>query len=338
MTITWMVALATSTAAWFIIPKRVKRGGRLYDTGKYWLLPIIFAGICNLCYLAYSLGKWFLIGLVALVAIPVAFFLIKILIGKFSGSKDKLNFFKSSIFIVATGLVIFNFVSWKMVPWWWAVIKPDILTWFIFNAGMFTILYLRTIKVKGTDGKDTKEANPTALKMANVISVVLVLGIATSAFFKIKRGNLTPEEYEKAAAVQKVLEKYPAIAIVAACDPPRFDTEEEVKEAAESYEKKGLIAWSGTMACWGPRINLPEVDLALIEAPKEKFGGIVKVPTTRNPGYSVHWDSTQNFEVRLNGSEEETYEKGVVVEGAAETLEFQGIGEPAKIRVWLTKN
>lgn len=239
--------------------------------------------------------------------------------------------------LISLGLIIFNFVSWKMVPWWWAVIKPDIATWFIFNAGLFAILYLRTIKVKGTDGKE-KEANPTALKMANVISVVLILGIATSAIFKVRRGDLTPEQYEKVAAVQKVLEKHPAIAIVAACDPPRFDTEEEVKEAARLYGEKGLIAWSGTMACWGPRINLPEVDLALIEAPKEKFGEIVKIPTTRNPGYSVHWDATQKFEVRLNENEEEVYEKGMVIEGAAETLEFHGLGGPAKVRVWLTKN
>lgn len=98
----------------------------------------------------------------------------------------KLSWVKHPAFLITLGLIVFNLISWAMIPWWWSIL---IHTWYhfvFFNLGFWLVLYLGTIKTKGEDGKDTKESNPTASKMASIIALVLVLGLATTAWQQIQ--------------------------------------------------------------------------------------------------------------------------------------------------------
>src|SRR3989344_654000 len=101
---------------------------------------------------------------------------------KVKGSSEKLGLSDPKI-LIAIGIVIFNLISWLMIPWWWKILTYTIPGFVIFNVGFWTVLYLRTIKVKGTN-----EANPTASKLANIIAIMLIFGLATTTwqFFQEK--------------------------------------------------------------------------------------------------------------------------------------------------------
>lgn len=90
-----------------------------------------------------------------------------------------------SLILITVGLIIFNLVSWAMIPWWWNVLSHKWYTLVFFNIAMGAILFLITLKQKGPDGKDTKEANPTASRLASLIGLLLVLGIGTIVFEKV---------------------------------------------------------------------------------------------------------------------------------------------------------
>jgi hypothetical protein len=90
-----------------------------------------------------------------------------------------------SLALITAGLIIFNLVSWAMIPWWWNVLFHTWYTLVFFNIAMGAILFLITLKQKGPDGKDTKDANPTASRLASLIGLLLVLGIGTVVFDKV---------------------------------------------------------------------------------------------------------------------------------------------------------
>lgn len=238
--------------------------------------------------------------------------------------------------LITIGLIIFNLISWKMIPWWWDVLT---FTWYhfaFFNLGFWTVLYLRTIKTKDKKDEETKEDHPTASKMASVIVLVLVVGLLTTAWYKIQQGDLTREGYQKKITTEKALAKEPVIAVVASCLPKEFDTTEKVEAASKLYREKGLLPWLNSSGCWGVKLNVPEVNLAIFKAPKDEFGEIIKTPTMW--GYKIFWDSPQNYEVMVNEFQEFFVQKGEEMEGTINSTRFRGIGEPATIRVWLTKH
>lgn len=92
-----------------------------------------------------------------------------------------------SLILITVGLIIFNLVSWAMIPRWWNVLFHTWYTLVFFNIAMGTILFLITLKQKGPDGKDTKEANPTASRLASLIGLLLALGIGTIIFEKVTK-------------------------------------------------------------------------------------------------------------------------------------------------------
>ena len=103
------------------------------------------------------------------------------LLGKLKGGSDKLGLSDPRI-LIALGLVVFNLISWAMIPWWWDVLTYTWYSFVVFNVGFWVVLYLRTVKTKDAAGKDTKEDHPTASKLASIIAVVLVVGLVTTAY------------------------------------------------------------------------------------------------------------------------------------------------------------
>jgi hypothetical protein len=201
------------------------------------------------------MGKWFLIGLVALVVTPIAIFLIKNLVGK---TQDKLGFFKSA-FLITIGIIIFNLISWKMIPWWWEILTYTWYTWMFANLGFWSILYLHTVKVKSADGKDTRESDPVSSRLANIITVILLVGLATTSWLYFQTGDLTQEEFaskkETEKTIRRLLIKEPVLAVVAKCQPKEFDTPKKLEEAIKLYADKGLLPWHSSMSCWESMIT-----------------------------------------------------------------------------------
>lgn len=83
--------------------------------------------------------------------------------------------------LIAAGIMVFDMVIWAMIPWLWTILIHDKKVFALLNVGLWTVLYLRTIKVKDSTGKDIKEINPTASILANIIAVMLALGLITTA-------------------------------------------------------------------------------------------------------------------------------------------------------------
>ena len=190
--------------------------------------------------------------------------------------------------LIALGLAVFNAISWAMIPWFWNVLSYTWFTLIFFNVGVWTVLYLNTIKTKDTaTGKDSKENDPTASKLAGLISVLLILGLITTAVMKVMQGDDTKEEYDKKVAAEKlqrkVLSKSPVIAMVASCRPAEeFDTVEEIEAAKKLYEEKGLLPWQDSIECWEKKLHkkmLP-VRLAIVQAPLNNWSEQIKNPHT----------------------------------------------------------
>lgn len=251
-------------------------------------------------------------------------------------SKIGWSWVKHPVALITYGLIVFNLVSRAMIPWFWGILTYTWYTSVCFNVALWTVLYLRTIKVKDANGKDTKDDHPTAGKLAGIIALMLVVGIATTTWSWFWRDDLSQEEYEKKVATEKAMKKAePVLAIIAECRSKDFDTADKVKRANELYREKGLMPWMVFSDCWGVKLDVPEVDLAILKAPTEDFGEVIKFPTTR--GYKVFWDSPQQYSVKVNEDNELILEKGEEIEGTLESARFKGASEPATIRVWLTK-
>ena len=92
--------------------------------------------------------------------------------------------------LIAFGIIVFDLVSWAMIPWWWGVLSYTWYGFVFFNIGLWTVLYLGTIKIKDATGKDTKENNPTASKLAKFIAILLVVGLLTTAWHKFEKSDL----------------------------------------------------------------------------------------------------------------------------------------------------
>lgn len=241
--------------------------------------------------------------------------------------------------LIAVGIFVFNLISWGMVPWWWEILTYAWYTWLFFNLGFWTVLYLRTIKVKGAAGDDTKESNPVASKLANILALILVVGLVTTSWLHFKTGDLTHKEYtdkqEAEKTIRRLLIKEPALAVIAQCNPKEFDTPKKMEDAIKLYGEKGLLPWIKSSDCWGIKLTEEEYTLAIITADKE-FGEMIKTPTTQ--GYKIFWDSPQKYEVMVNEFPEFFVWKGEEVQGTINSTRFKGIGGPARIHVWLTKH
>lgn len=110
------------------------------------------------------------------------------LFGKLKGGSEKLGLSDPRI-LIAIGVIVFNLVSWAMIPWFWDVLFYKWYTLVFFNVGLWSVLYLGTIKVKDDKSKkDTEKTNPTASKLASIITIVLVLGLVTTAWQLLKKG------------------------------------------------------------------------------------------------------------------------------------------------------
>ena len=91
--------------------------------------------------------------------------------------------------VIAGGLLVFNLVSWGMIPWFWSVLSYTWSALIFFNIGLGVVLFLLTIKEKDASGKEGKEPNSTARKLAYFIAVLLVAGLLTSAWKVAKKLN-----------------------------------------------------------------------------------------------------------------------------------------------------
>ena len=81
--------------------------------------------------------------------------------------------------LIAAGIIVFDLVIWAMIPWLWAILTHDKKVFVLLNVGIWTVLYLRTIKTKDSTGKESP--NQTALTLASIVSAMLVLGLLTTA-------------------------------------------------------------------------------------------------------------------------------------------------------------
>lgn len=88
--------------------------------------------------------------------------------------------------LITAGVTIFNLVSWSMISWWWNILTYTWWGFIVFNLGVWTILYLQTLKAKDKNGEDTDKNHPIASKIAKGIGVALAVGILTIAGDKIQ--------------------------------------------------------------------------------------------------------------------------------------------------------
>ncbi|MEK7669137.1 MAG: hypothetical protein AAB350_00900 [Patescibacteria group bacterium] len=116
-----------------------------------------------------------------------------------SEEKTVLYWAKHPIALIGYGLIIFNLISWQMIPWWWNIITYSVLGFLIFNLGFWSVLYLRTIKVKDALGKDTKEDHPTASKIASILATMLILGLVTTAWQSHQKSTTTTTSLGKSS-------------------------------------------------------------------------------------------------------------------------------------------
>lgn len=128
------------------------------------------------------------------------------LLGKLKGSSEKLGLSDPRI-LIALGIILFNLVSWAMIPWWWGILAYTWYGFLIFNFGFWTVLYLRTIKTKNDKGEETKEFNPTASKMATIIALVLVVGLITTAVYYFQRDGLSKTDYTKKMVAEEPIRR-----------------------------------------------------------------------------------------------------------------------------------
>ncbi|KKR29893.1 MAG: hypothetical protein A3A96_01430 [Candidatus Zambryskibacteria bacterium RIFCSPLOWO2_01_FULL_39_39] len=247
---------------------------------------------------------------------------------------------KDTKILIAVGIGIFNFIVWAMIPWLWEVLYYKWYTLVCFNLGFWAVLYLRTIKTKDeVTGKDTKEDNQTASKLASIIALVVVGGLITTAVYKIRQGDLSKEEYDQKVATEKVMRETfavePILQAIASCQPANeFDSVDKVKAARETYLKDGVEGWLSSSDCWTERLGGMSFNLAYRTAPKDELSEMVKIPTVpRN--YGLFIDSPQNYVAEINGDKNLIEKKGEKKDVTAYTLKFSGVGEPAKIRVYM---
>ena len=281
-------------------------------------------------------GIWILV-----VAVIVAATVLKKhpeLLKKMSGGSDKIGLTSPGVRI-ATVIFVFNLVIMAMIPWLWDILTYTWYTLLLFNLGFWTVFYLRTIKVKDAAGKETKEDDPVAMKLASILAMILAAGLITTSWLYFKTGDLTHKEYtdkqEAEKTIRRLLIKEPALAVIAQCNPKEFDTPKKMEDAIKLYGEKGLLPWTKSSDCWGLKMTEEEYTLAIITVNKE-FGEMITTPTTK--GYKIFWDSPQKYEVMVNEFPEFFVWKGEEVQGTINSTRFKGIGGPAKIRVWLSKH
>jgi len=120
------------------------------------------------------------LGIVALVVLILLAALVRNpkLLEKLKG--DKKGFSDPKILILV-GVIIFDLISWLMIPWFWSVLYYRWYTLLIFNVGFWVASYLKTIKIKDKDGKETNDNDPTAARWANIIILMLAVGMFTLA-------------------------------------------------------------------------------------------------------------------------------------------------------------
>jgi hypothetical protein len=129
------------------------------------------------------------------------------LLDKLKGGSEKLGLSDPKVFITI-GLIVFNLISWAMIPWWWNIITYTWWVFAIFNVGFWLVFYLRTIKVKNKNGEDTDKNNSDALKVAILITIGLVVGLITTAGYYFQHDGLSIKEYTRKMTVEEPLRRH----------------------------------------------------------------------------------------------------------------------------------
>lgn len=125
------------------------------------------------------------------------------LVNKLKGTGES----ASPLLYIGIGLVVINLAIYSLVPIIWTIMTSNKTSLFVFNLAFGAILYLNTLKGKDKDGKETKETDPTARKIAGVLSVLVVLGFITLGWQYFQRNGLTGKQYEEKAVMYEPVRK-----------------------------------------------------------------------------------------------------------------------------------
>src|SRR3989344_1890270 len=130
--------------------------------------------------------------------------------GRLKGSSEKLGL-SNPKFLITIGIIVFNLISFTMIPWWWNILTSNWYGFAVFNIGFWLALYLRTIK-----------NNAIASNVSNIITVMLVVGLATTAIHQYQnRESSDNNEVVKDKAPVANLSRVPAdiaLPIIAECE------------------------------------------------------------------------------------------------------------------------
>lgn len=128
---------------------------------------------------------------------------------------------KHPLSLITIGIIVFNWISYAMIPWFWDILTHTWVGFFAFNAGFWLVLYLRTVKIKDERGKETKEPNIAAYRIASIIMIMLAMGIMTTAYTMLKMSPKYSNETTSDRIVSPPFSNVPAeiaLPVIAQCE------------------------------------------------------------------------------------------------------------------------